>query len=90
MIGWTVVEPADLPPGGPLRVGSEARLPPPNAAVATIVFRIAAAAAPLTVDRASRIARLDPDEAADFLDQMVMEGELIRDIDGRRYIGCPR
>lgn len=71
-------------------MGPEAQLPPPNASVAAIIFRVAAAAAPLTVGRASRISRLDPDETADFLDQMVMEGELIKDVDGRRYIGCPR
>lgn len=77
MIGWTLVTRADLPPGGPLRSGAEAQLAPASRSVATILFRLAAEAAPLTVPRAQRIARLTADEAEDLLDRLVMEGDLV-------------
>ena len=90
MIGWTIVDRAMLPAGGPLRSGAETRLPAPNAAVAAILFQIAAASAPLTVERAVKISRLDHDDAGDFLDRMVMDGWLIKAVDGLNYLGCGR
>ncbi|MFC0315127.1 hypothetical protein ACFQNE_08625 [Gordonia phosphorivorans] len=43
------------------------------------LFMLAAEAAPLTVARAQKIARLSADETADLLDCLVMDGELVVD-----------
>ncbi|ALG85297.1 hypothetical protein [Gordonia phthalatica] len=58
------------------------KLDPARAASARVLLKAAASRAPLTIERAKTITRLSGDEFEDILDDLVIRGELLRNVDG--------